>query len=192
VSYKNEHGPPDRSLVNRVLHGYTGAFAELVEKSEHLVAQIVFRMVDHPEDRKDIVQDVYLRVYDRLRDFRFRSKLSTWIGHIAYNACINYLEKKKLVLGGFEDSRFEERMTSGTESEILFTRKELEAILATTIEKLSPLYKTLINLYHREELSYAEIAQITGLPVGTVKSYLFRARKQLKDNLLTQYKKEEL
>jgi RNA polymerase sigma-70 factor (ECF subfamily) len=83
-------------------------------------------------------------------------------------------------------------VTGGIESEVLFSKKELETILATAIEKLSPVHKTLITLYHQEELTYIEIAQITGLPEGTVKSYLFRARKQLKDNLLNQYKKEEL
>ena len=192
MSLKNEHGPPDRSLVNRVLHGNTYAFADIVENTEGLVAQIVFKMVNNPEDRKDIVQDIYLRAYEGLKDFRFHSKLSTWIGRIAYNACINHLEKKKLLPGSFEDPKYEERETSGIESEALFSKKELETILATAIEQLPPVYKTLITLYHQEELTYIEIAQITGLPQGTVKSYLFRARKQLKDHLLNQYKKEEL
>lgn len=192
MSYKNEHGPPDRSLVNRVLHGDTRAFAEIVENTEGLIAQIVFKMVNDPEDRKDIIQDIYLRVYEGLKNFRFYSKLSTWIGRIAYNTCINYLEKKKPLLGSFEGPTYEEKVTGGIESEVLFSKKELETILATAIEKLSPVHKTLITLYHQEELTYIEIAQITGLPEGTVKSYLFRARKQLKDNLLNQYKKEEL
>jgi len=192
VSYKNEHGPPDRYLVNRVLHGDTCGFAKIVESTKGLIVQIVFKMVNNPEDRKDIVQDIYLRAYEHLKDFRFRSKLSTWIGHIAYNTCINYLEKKKLVLGNFDNSGYEERATSNSESEAFFSGKELKKILATAIEELSPVYKTLITLYHQEELPYVEIAQITGLPEGTVKNYLFRARKQLKDNLLTQYKKEEL
>ena len=192
MSYKNEHGPPDRSLVNRVLHGDARAFAEIVENTESLVAQIVFKMVNNPEDRKDIVQDIYLRAYEGLKDFSFHSKLSTWIGRIAYNTCINYLEKKKPLLVSFEDPADKERVTGSVESEVLFSRKELEAILAIAIEKLSPVHKTLITLYHQEELAYIEIAQITGLPEGTVKSYLFRARKQLRDYLLDQYKKEEL
>lgn len=192
VSYKNEHGPPDITLVNRVLRGDIEAFADIVVYTEGLVAQIVFKMVNSPEDRKDIVQDVYLKAYEGLKDFRFRSKLSTWIGRIAYNTCINHLKKKKPLPGGFEDPKYEDRMISGIESEALFSKKELETILATAIEKLSPVYKTLITLYHQEELSYIEITQITGLPEGTVKNYLFRARKQLKDNLLDHYKKEEL
>ena len=65
-------------------------------------------------------------------------------------------------------------------------------VMKSEVEKLSPIYKTLITLYHHEELSYDEIGQITGMPAGTVKSYLFRARKELKNNLLLNYTKEEL
>jgi RNA polymerase sigma factor (sigma-70 family) len=78
------------------------------------------------------------------------------------------------------------------ETERLFFQKQLCAILKIEMDNLSPVYKTLITLYHNEELSYAEIAQITELPEGTVKNYLFRARKTLKDNLLLKYKKEAL
>jgi RNA polymerase sigma factor (sigma-70 family) len=69
---------------------------------------------------------------------------------------------------------------------------EFIVILATGIGRLPPVYQTLIGLYHQEDLSYHEIAGITGLPEGTVKSYLFRARKQLKDTMLSIYKKEKL
>jgi RNA polymerase sigma-70 factor (ECF subfamily) len=71
-------------------------------------------------------------------------------------------------------------------------QKELNRLLQTEIERLPPLYQTLIGLYHQEELPYLEIARITGLPEGTVKSYLFRARKQLKETILSVYKKEKL
>lgn len=78
------------------------------------------------------------------------------------------------------------------ETEKQLFRKELSEILSIEIEKLQPIYKLLINLYHNEELSYTEISQITQLPEGTVKNYLFSARKTLKENLLLLYKKEEL
>ena len=78
------------------------------------------------------------------------------------------------------------------ESENVLIRKELSQILNSEIERLQPVYKTLITLYHNEELSYEEIAQITTLPEGTIKNYLFRARKMLKESLLLNYKREEL
>ena len=70
--------------------------------------------------------------------------------------------------------------------------KERSEILGSEIDKLSPLYKTIVTLYHNEELSYQEIAKITNLPEGTLKNYLFRARKKLKDNLLSNYKRGDL
>jgi len=77
-------------------------------------------------------------------------------------------------------------------AENIITQKQLSKILAAEIGLLSPVFKTLIGLYHHEELSYEEISDITGLPQGTVKSYLFRARKLLKENILSKYKREEL
>ena len=71
-------------------------------------------------------------------------------------------------------------------------RKELTGIVQAEIGRLPPLYQTLVGLYHQEDLSYQEMAQITGLPEGTVKSYLFRARKMLKEKLLSTYKMEKL
>ena len=191
----------EKDLVKRVLQGDTLAFGVVVGRTEGLVARIVFKMIDNPEDRKDIVQDIYLKTYKNLAEFQFRSKLSTWIAHITYNTCLNYLEKKKLVLPGDdhhgeevgeEDQQEHGVTTADTGPETLIVKKELSGILAAEIERLSPLFKTLIVLYHQEELSYGEIAEITGLPQGTIKSYLFRARKTLKENILAQYKKEEL
>lgn len=191
----------DQTLVNKVLDGDTNAFRIIMKNTEGLVGQIVYKMVRNPSDRKDIAQDIYLKAFHKLDSFQFQAKLSTWIGQIAYNTCLAYLEKKKLVLlenvvADEENEALEnlqrpiDPFMSETENSLF--RKELSAILKTEIDKLSPIYKTLITLYHNEELSYAEITEITQLPEGTVKSYLSRARKLLKDNLLLTYKKEAL
>jgi len=138
-----------------------------------------------------------------LESFKFQSKLSTWIGQIAYNTCVNHLEKKKLLLieNNNDDSESDDEtleiMNNKTnplsnETEKIIFKKELSEILKKEIDKLSPVYRTLITLYHNEELNYSEIAEITELPEGTVKNYLFRARKTLRNNLLLTYKKEAL
>jgi RNA polymerase sigma-70 factor (ECF subfamily) len=82
--------------------------------------------------------------------------------------------------------------TQYSETENIIFQKDLSQILKSQLDKLSPVYKTLITLYHNEELSYSEIAEISGLPEGTVKNYLFRARKELRDKILQSYKKEAL
>jgi RNA polymerase sigma factor (sigma-70 family) len=199
----NEKNLTDHSLVEKVLSGDTNTFSIIISNTERLVAQIVFKMVANEEDKKDIAQDIYLKVYQKLRTFNFQSKLSTWIGQIAYNTCLNHLEKKKLILldsfysdNETDDEKLEKlyvnKNSQNNDVENLFFNNELSKILKNEIDKLSPVYKTLITLFHTEELSYAEIAQITELPEGTVKNYLFRARKILKENLLQNYKKEEL
>ena len=194
----------DKQLVEKVLSGDTNAFSVIIKDTEALVAQIVFKMTSIAEDRKDIEQDIYLKAYKNLGSFRFSSRLSTWIAQIAYNTCTDYIRKKKLVLAdnlyGEEDcseAGFEITQGKVFNGEAVKTgnsifQKELSAILKNELEKLSPVFRTLISLYHNEELSYGEIAQITQLPEGTVKSYLFRARKTLRDNLLRNYKRDEL
>lgn len=189
MNIQNHHNPQDRILVEKILAGDKAAFGAFVKDTERLVTQVIFKMINGGEDRKDLAQEVYLKAYKNITGFRYESKLSTWIARIAYNACINHLEKKKLLLHddiGMLDNR-NDAASSGT-----LDLKQRNEIIRLAIEKLPPVLKTLITLYHTEDLSYAEIQEITRLPEGTIKSYLFRARKALKENLLRQYKKEEL
>jgi RNA polymerase sigma factor (sigma-70 family) len=185
----------DQQLVARVLNGDTRAFETIIKNTEGLVAQIVFKMVGHSEDRRDLAQEVYMKAFRNLSSFRFQSKLSTWIGQISYNACLSHLKKKKLVfVETLLEGPAETRGTSWTarETEDRILQRELSTIIQRGIERLPSIYRLLITLYHQEEQTYEEIGQITGLPEGTVKSYLFRARKSLKENLLAIHKKEEL
>jgi RNA polymerase sigma-70 factor (ECF subfamily) len=203
VSNQNENNLTDQPLVEKVLRGDTNAFKTIIKNTEGLVAQIIFKMIASAEDRKDIAQDIYLKTFQKLASFKFQSKLSTWIAQIAYNTCINHLEKKKLLLiENNEDDNEPDDETLGimntkinpfnNETEKIIFNKELSEILKKETDKLSPVYRTLITLYHNEELNYSEIAEITELPEGTVKNYLFRARKTLRNNLLLTYKKEAL
>lgn len=187
-------------MVEKVLRGDTKAFSVIIKKTEGLVAQIVFKMIPNREDRKDIAQDVYIKAFQKLASFKFESKLSTWIGQITYNTCVNFLEKKKLplvdttILEQEADEETTDRWNNqlnpfDNDIEKQLFNKEFSQILAIEIDRLSPLYKTLITLYHTEELSCAEIAQVVQLPEGTVKSYLFRARRALRDQVVRIYTK---
>ncbi len=185
------HHISDKAIITKILSGNTQDFAVLVKSTEKLVTQIVRKMTTNEDDQKDLVQDIYLKVYQNLSSFLFKSKLSTWIANIAYNTTINYLQKKKIPILDIEatlESKF--IVTENPESETIKT--EVVEILNVEINKLPPLYKTLITLYHLEELPNKEIAEITNLPEGTIKSYLSRARKILKDNINHHYKNEKL
>ena len=203
MNHKNEKKLADRPLVEMILGGDMDAFKVLMKSTEVLVAQIVFKMIPNADDRKDIAQDIYLKTFQKLNTFKFQSKLSTWIAQIAYNTCLSYHEKKKLLFPGNKSEDHQpvdqplETLNNRTgnydhDTENSILHHELSSILKKEINKLSPVFRTLITLYHNEELTYTEIAEITGLPVGTVKSYLYRARETLRNNLLLTYKKESL
>jgi RNA polymerase sigma factor (sigma-70 family) len=201
---KHDNKLTDQELIEKVLKGDTQAFGVIIKQTERLVAQIVYKMVSDSDERKDIAQDVYLKAFRSLSTFKFQSRLATWIAKITYNTCLNYLEKQKssgfsAVFGNdltdnesVDNANYKLSGNSNNNVDTLLVQKQLSEILKMEIEKLSPLYKTLITLFHNEELSYSEIAQITELPEGTLKNYLFRARKALKESLLQKYQRESL
>ncbi|MEW6196975.1 MAG: sigma-70 family RNA polymerase sigma factor [Bacteroidota bacterium] len=193
----------ERGVVDRILQGDKKSFSLIIKATENLVAQILFKMVRNEDDRKDLAQDVYLKAYNNLSGFKFESKLSTWIAQIAYNLSINYLNKRKpeSIPDKFNDYNNDEEIISDLSVENKSTYdqvekkiygEELKQILEKEIDKLSPVYKTLITLFHNEEMSYEEISIVTQLPEGTVKNYLFRARRILKNNLLKKYNSGDL
>lgn len=188
-------GHDPRQLVDRILNGDPNAFKQLVKDHERLVGQVVFRMVPGESDREDLCQDIFVKVYQNLDSFRFDSKLSTWITRIAYTTCLNHLEKKKTPL--FEDCSPEgktvDECESGNVDPARWTDSRRTSVkVCEEIDRLPVIYGTILSLFHLQEMSYAEIGQILSLPEGTVKSYLFRARKMLKEQLQVSFSLEEL
>lgn len=193
----------DKELVSKILEGDRYAFSILIRRTEKLVAQMVFSMVLGKAELEDLAQEVYLKVYKYLPGFRFQCKLSTWVGQITYNTCLNYLRKKRpFLLRSFsaeaeaadelEELMFKNIGAMENLGEARLEAEDLKEAISTVLEQISPLYQLLIGLYHQQELSLQEVAKVTGLPEGTVKSYLFRARKELKKKLLSGYKRDEL
>jgi RNA polymerase sigma factor (sigma-70 family) len=184
-----------RELINRIQSGDQDAFKEFIREYQRLVAHMVFRMVHNMSDREDLCQDIFLKAYRNLKGFRFQCKVSTWIAKIAYNTCLNYLQKKKPVL--FEDHSpqsmsMDDINGSVQEPDSIAADKDVSLRIQTEMQHLPVPYRTILTLYHLDEMSYAEISDIMDLPAGTIKSYLFRARRQLKERLLKKYKVEEL
>jgi len=193
----------DQYLVERILARDLRAFQVLVERYQRLVSHIVFRMIANKTDQEEICQEVFIKVYENLAQFKFQSQFSTWIGKIAYNSAVNYLKKNKIPI--FQNDDAEETRDSleisSSESiwgeaferpDDLLVSRDITEIVQNEIQRLPAHYRTIITLYHNDELSYQEIGDILNLPVGTVKSYLFRARKQLKEQLLAKYELEDL
>lgn len=165
----------DKALVSRVLDGDMQAFRALIKKHERLVVHMVGRVVKQGEDREEVCQDVFMKVYEKLGEFNFQSQLSTWIATIAYRHAINHLRKRKIEISEFPDEEI--AIVEASEVE----EQDLEEHLQKLIEMLPVQYKVVLTLYHLEQKNYAEIEEITGMPEGTVKNYLFRARQLLKE-----------
>ncbi len=184
-----------RELIKKIISGDTTAFKTLIHDYQRLVCHVIFKMVPNEQDREDVCQDVLVKVYQNLSKFQFDSKLSTWIAKIAYNTGINYLKKKKVPLFddmSGENGALEKYWSEQTSPDGFAEDQDLSLRLQDEISKLPVQFKTIVSLYHLEEMSYAEIAKITGLPDGTVKSYLFRARRLLKEKIIAKYQQEEL
>ena len=196
----------EKQLVERIVSGDLGAFQQFIDEYQRLVTHMVFRMILNEADREEICQDVFLKIYQNLKNFQFQSKISTWISKITYNTCINYLKKKKALLyddlqikeNSSIDSSFEEKQQSLNLLKGQFPlpdeatiSQEISEMLYRELNQLPLQYRTIITLYHLDNLSYEEISDIVGMPMGTVKSHLFRARKLLKDKLLQKYEEQE-
>jgi RNA polymerase sigma-70 factor (ECF subfamily) len=177
----------DQTIVSAVLAGESGAFERLIQRHQALVWHMVYRMVAQPEDARELCQDVFLRVHDRLRQFRFESSLATWIGRVAFNIAARHLQKKKIALVSADEDEGENseylRASDGFDLAEACADQELMQHLSTEIERLPALQRTLVTLYHLDELGIGDIAASTGLPEGTVKNYLFRARQKLRQGM---------
>lgn len=179
---------PDRALVEAVLAGTPGAFERLVRAYHGLCWHIVYRMVRHPDDTRDLCQDVFLRVHQCLHQYRHESGLKSWIGRVAYSVALRYLERKRLPLaepvGDDEDGiSLLDRESDGFDLEMACADQEIHRLLHVAIASLPPMQRTVITLYHLDELSIPEIAEISGLASGTIKSHLFRSRLRLRQVL---------
>jgi len=179
----------DKVIVTNILNGNIQDFAVVVKNTEKLIAQIVRKMTANEDDLKDLVQEIYLKAYQNLSSFQYKSKLSTWIATIAYNTSVNYLKKKRIKLYDM-DFLSENKYGEYETIEDKIYKKENAQFINNELNKLPHLFKTLISLYHLEELPIKEISEITNLPEGTIKSYLSRARKTLKDSINHHFKNE--
>ena len=175
----------DQDLVKKICRGETRRFGELIDRYQRLVMHIVLRMTNDPQITEDLSQEIFIKVYDSLEGFRFDAKLSTWIGRIAYNTCINYLRKEKPV--SLEDLP-ENASTAWSDPverpDTHLERHDQSDYIAGLIGQLPAVYRAILTMFHLQEMSYKEIAEVVDMPEGTIKSYLFRARKLLKERLI--------
>ncbi|MGB5941049.1 MAG: sigma-70 family RNA polymerase sigma factor [Rhodanobacter sp.] len=178
---------PDRALVDAVLANRPGAFERLVREYQGLCWHIIQRMVRNPEDARELCQDTFLRVHQCLHQYRGESALKSWIGRVAWTIALRHLQHKRIALvepaGADEDYSLVDNIGDGFDLEAACADEETARHLHAAIEALPPLQRTLLTLYYLEETTIPEIARITGLASGTIKSHLFRSRLRLRGAL---------
>ena len=179
----------DGELVRTAVSGREAAFEELVRRYQRPIASYVYRMVGDYDAALDLTQEVFIKVYNSLSRYRSEFKFSTWIYKIAHNTAIDHLRRHtvrdQIITANGDGPRSESaiesrRLTPEQESEREERRSEIESV----VQSLPAAYRELIVLRHSHDLSYDEIAEVTGLPLGTVKNRLFRAREAMRDLLV--------
>jgi len=180
-------------LISHVKAGDRQAYRTFIEKYQRLVAAIVFRMVYNAADREELSQEIFLKIFAHIKEFEGAAKMSSWIGRIASNTCINHLRKKRLPL--FDDiaapgSSLENIAASSPTPEFLSEQASSNLELQKEIDRLPAHYRLILTLFHFSEMNYDEIGQALAMPAGTVKSHLFRARKKLRERLMPAVQEE--
>lgn len=174
----------EHKIIQRVLDGDVKAFEEIVLLFQNMVYTLAYRVVKNHEEAEEVAQDVFIKVYQSLIKFNKESKLSTWIYRIAYNLSINRYRSQKRQLPTTEINNETETQSSGTVDALVeLSNEEKRKVIDSSISKLPDTEKIIVTLYYYEELSIAEIAEITDLTPQNVKVKLFRSRKKLYDVL---------
>lgn len=185
---------PDADLVALAQEGREAAYRELVRRYERPVFSLIFRMVRDREASEDLAQDTFIKVLNHIDKYRPEFKLSSWLFKIANNVAIDHLRKRQLDTVSIDGSphalsaaeveatSFDVVARQETALEEMEAR-ELGSAIERAIRRLRPEYRACIMLRHVEGRSYEEIAATLDLPLGTVKTYIHRARHQLRDAL---------
>lgn len=178
----------DRRLIADCLGGKRDAFGELVSRYQTRLYNAALRLVHSPDDAADVVQDAFLSAYQALHTFKGDAEFFTWLYRITFNAAISLKRKKRPVISldanaqdsGFEPDDSSEYVKPGAALE----RTEDERRLSAAIAKLSPEHREVLLMKDIDGLKYEDIAEVLGVPIGTIRSRLHRARLELRDLLV--------
>lgn len=179
----------DGELVARATRGFEGSFEELVRRYQRPISAYVYRMVGDYEAALDLTQEIFIKVYASLNRYRSEFKFSTWIYKIAHNCAVDHLRRNngrtQSLTSRAEGEPYElpiesSNLTPEQESE----RKERKSEIESVVRSLPSAYRELIILRHSQDLTYEEIVEVTGLPLGTVKNRLFRAREMMRQQFV--------
>ena len=179
----------DPELVASAARGLDGSFEELVNRYQRPISAFVYRMVGDYDAALDLTQEIFIKVYASLGRYRPEFKFSTWIYKIAHNAAIDHLRRtssreRSLSVGTETDNYDLPLEAEGLTPEQQSEREERRCEIENVVRSLPTAYRELIVLRHSQDLTYEEIVEVTGLPLGTVKNRLFRAREMMRQQFI--------
>ncbi|WP_205512597.1 RNA polymerase sigma factor [Longitalea arenae] len=182
-------GPVDTEIISRVLKGDQAIYAELVKRYQNFVFTIALRYTPNREDAEEIAQDVFVKAYRSLADFRGDSKFSTWLYTIVTTTCITFLRKKRIPVHSLDNERvFEvaDNQNSAFRANQVEQKSKAQAI-QEAMRLLSVDDARIITLFYQAEQSLEEIGRILGIDPNTAKVKLHRARQRLKEKMVKHY-----
>jgi RNA polymerase sigma-70 factor (ECF subfamily) len=168
----------ERELVRQALAGDERAFRKVLESHYTLIYSVVRGVAGQHGETDDIVQEVFIKIFRALGDFRGDSRLSTWIYRIARNEALNAIERRRPQVIPIDDC--EELPASGESPETSYRQRVSRERLERLMDRLEEKQRVAIELRYIGDKSYEEIAEIMGIPLGTVKTYIYRAKLSLK------------
>ncbi len=178
----------DVALVSASKAGDQDAFAQLVQRHQRRVFNLVFRMLQQYEEANEVTQETFFAAWQGLPSFRGDARFSTWLYRIAYNCCLKQLEQRKrdsaLQIAIQAEQALQEESCDERAAEELETY-ERQALVREHLSLLPAKYRVVLILRHLQEMTYEEMAEILTIPIGTIKTHLFRARNLLKERLET-------
>lgn len=185
-------GQNDTEIISKVLSGDHAAYAVLVDRYQNYVFTLTMRMIKSREDAEEVAQDVFIKAYKYLADFRGASKFTTWLYTIVNNTCISFLRKKKLEIHSLDNERvFEvaDSRDSGMNANMVEHKSKI-SMVTQAISMLGPDDAEIITLFYKAEQTLEEISQVLGIEPNTAKVRLHRARTRLKEKMEKHFAEE--
>jgi len=185
-------GLNDNELISRVLKGDQQAYAGLVNRYQNYVFTLSMRFTRNREDAEEVSQDIFVKAYRALADFRGASKFSTWLYTIVNTTCITFLRKKRLEVHSLDNEKvFEvaDSIDSGMRANLVEQKSRL-SMVHNAIEMLNPDDAEVLTLFYKAEQTLEEIAVILGIEANTAKVRLHRARTRLKEKMEKHFAEE--
>lgn len=180
----------DHEIVTEIISGKSNLFSAIIDRYKDKGMTLAYRILNNREDAEEALQDAFLRCYKGLSQFEWKSSFSTWFYRILYNVCLSKQKRKKeKFLQDFDeiDETEIEENNNYFDSGMMVDSEDIKNIVQSEMNKLDPAYSAILTLFYVQELSYGEIIEVTGLPLGTIKNRLFRARTLLRKSVMKNY-----